>query len=57
MGGCRDFYGPFPQSLVMSTLSLGAASHDAHIESTMWSRRGAGGRPPAGSVSAGERGC
>ena len=38
MGGCRDFYGPFPQSLVMSRLSLGAPSHDAHIESTMWIR-------------------
>ena len=35
-GGCRDFVGPFPQSLVMSTLSLGRPSHDVHIESTMW---------------------
>jgi hypothetical protein len=36
MGGCRDFNGPFPQSLVMSRTSLGALSHDAHTESTIW---------------------
>ena len=43
-GGCRDFVGPFPQSLVMSRLSLGRPSHDVHIESTMWHGRRLSGR-------------
>ena len=38
MGGCRDFNGPFPQSLVMSRTSVGRPSHIVHIESTMWMR-------------------
>lgn len=57
-GGCRDFNGPFPQSLVMSTPSLGGASHDAHIESTMWSHRVRGAASAAvasvGSAAASE---
>ena len=36
MGGCRDFVGPFPQSLVMSRTRVGRPSHDVHTESTIW---------------------
>jgi hypothetical protein len=45
MGGCRDFVGPFPQSLVMSRTRLGRASHDVHIESTIWMALDAVGGP------------
>ena len=49
MGGCRDFNGPFPQSLVMSRTRVGRPSHDVHTESTIWMPA------PAGGTSGGQR--
>ena len=54
MGGCRDFVGPFPQSLVMSRTRVGRPSHDVHTESTIWMLRVVKG--PSGAQRRGQLG-